>query len=169
MADDFQVKQSSSNSGAYALTGGALGALGGYAGARYLTKPKYGSYQEIIKEAKDSTDFSSKIEKAEGEEKTFLQAAKDMAAKEKAAEDKWKNEFQTYYESHKEGVVETDEYKKLVEAKNNAEKALNEKKAELEKVEIPAKEGTISAKDQKAIDKVKGMIDAEKKSIRKYV
>ena len=108
MADDFQVKQSSSSSGAYALTGGVVGAAAGGVGAHYLTKPKYASHNDIINEAKDSADFKSKLEKAEGEEKKFLQAAKEVADEKANAEKTWNDEFKAFQESHKEGIKKED-------------------------------------------------------------
>ena len=165
MADDFQVKQSSSSSGAYGLTGSVIGAAAGGAGAHYLTKPKYASHNDIINEAKDSADFKSKLEKADGEEKKFLQAAKDVADEKSNAEKTWNDEFKAFQETHKEGFKETDEYKKLVDTQNAAEKALNDKKAELEKVEIPAKEGTVDAKTQRGLDTLKDKIAEQKKQI----
>ena len=182
MAEDFQVRQGTntqSGSSGYALGGAALGALGGGLGAHYLTKPKYGSYEQIIAEAKDSTDFSSKIEKAEGEEKTFLEAAKEMAGKEKTAGDKWDAEFKEYQDTHKETLVETDQFKEKVKKVEEKENAINTKKAELEKFEIPAEGNTparkyteteikeLLAADNAELDELKNAVEEAKKGLEK--
>lgn len=110
MADDFQVKQSSSGSGAYGLTGGVIGAAAGGLGAHYLTKAKYASHMDIINEAKDSADFKSKLEKAEGEEKKFLQAAKEVADEKANAEKAWDEELKAFQEANKEGIKKDEKF-----------------------------------------------------------
>ena len=129
MADDFQVKQSSSSSGAYALTGGVVGAAAGGVGAHYLTKPKYASHNDIINEAKDSADFKSKLEKAEGEEKKFLQAAKEVADEKANAEKTWNDEFKAFQESHKEGIKKDSDYIKLEEKQAEYQNKIKELEA----------------------------------------
>ena len=137
MSDDFQVKQSSSGSGAYGLTGSVIGAAAGGAGAHYLTKPKYASHSDIINEAKDSADFKSKLEKAEGEEKKFLQAAKDVADEKANAEKLWNDEFKAYQETHKEGLQKDDNFKKLEEKQAEYQNKIKELEAKTtEKKEI---------------------------------
>ena len=127
MSDELQIQQGSSTT-PYALTGGALGALGGGFGAHYLTKPKYGSYEDIIKEAQDSADFSSKVEKAEGEEKKFLEAAKDLAGKETAAGAEYDKLKEAYVNTHKDGAPqETEEFKKQVAELEDKKKAAQAK------------------------------------------
>ena len=136
MADELSVQpgvnQTQSNTGAYALTGGIIGGAAGGVGAHYLTKPKYASHEDLIKEIEDSTDFSSKIEEAEGEQKDFLKAAKDVADERANAGKAWDDEFKAFQEAHKDGApIEDDAYKALVEKQTAAEKALNDKKAQL--------------------------------------
>lgn len=131
MSDELQIQQGSSST-PYALTGAVIGGAAGGAGAHYLTKPKYGSYDDIIKEAKDSTDFSSKIEKAEGKEKEFLQAAKDIAGKRTEAEAEYNKMFEDWKKEHPNTAkVETDEYKALKDAQKKAEADLEAKKKAL--------------------------------------
>jgi len=152
MADDFQVKQSSSSSGAYSLGGAVLGGFGAGVAANKFTKPKYGSYEDLIKEAKDSTDFSSKIDKAEGEEKDFLTQAKEIAGKEKTVGEQWDAELKEYLEKNKDGKpIEDDAYKALVEKQTAAEKALTDKRAALlaEEVEVASGSKPLSATHKK--------------------
>ena len=137
MADDFQVKQSSSSSGAYGLGGAAIGGLGAGYAAHHFTKPKYGSYDDIIKEAKDSTDFSSKIEKAEGDEKKFLEEAKKIAGKRTEAEADFDKQFSAWKEKNPNTEkIETEDYKKLVQAEKDAQTAVDKKKNELVEAKI---------------------------------
>ena len=191
MSDDFQVKQSSSSSGAYGLTGGVIGAAAGGAGAHYLTKPKYASHSDIINEAKDSADFKSKLEKAEGEEKKFLQAAKDVADEKANAEKTWNEEFKAYQEANKEGVIKDDAFRdleakqaeyqnKIQELEAKTQTAVTEKnvtKEPLALIRQTAKEADNAAKElqelkdnnasKEAIDKVKARLkkyDAELKA-----
>lgn len=147
MADELAIQpgvnQTQSNSGAYALTGGVIGGAVGGVGAHYLTKPKYASYDDIIKEAQDSTDFSSQIDKAEGTEKDFLTAAKEVADEKTNAGKVWDDEFKAYQEAHKDGkVIEDDAYKALVEKETAAEKALNDKRTALLAEEVETTTGT---------------------------
>lgn len=130
MADELQIQQGSSST-PYAFTGATIGAIGGGLGAHYLTKPKYGSYDDIIREAKDSTDFSSKIEKAEGKEKEFLTAAKELAGKEAAAGTEYDQNLEKYINDHKEGVPqESEDFKKQAQDLENKKKAAQTKAEE---------------------------------------
>ncbi len=76
MSDDFQVKQSTSGSGAYGLTGGAIGAAAGGFGSYYLTKPKYGTFDDLVAEKQDS--FVAKLNNAKDEDKKFLDAVNEL-------------------------------------------------------------------------------------------
>ncbi len=136
MTEDFQVKQSSSNSGAYGLTGGIIGGLGAGIAANHFTKPKYGSYEDIIKEAKDSADFKSKIDKAEGDDKKFLEDARTLNEKRTSAEAEYDKLFEEYKKVNGKTKVETDAYKELVKAEEEANTALVNKKNELINKEI---------------------------------
>ena len=145
MADDFQVKQSSSNSGAYGLSGAVVGGLGAGYAAHRLTRPKYGSYDDIIKEAKDSTDFSSKIEKAEGKEKEFLTAAKELAGKRAAAETEYNNAFEAWKKENPSTTKKEDaKYGELKTAQKQAEEALEAKKKALVDAEFDRIKNTAS-------------------------
>ena len=165
MSDELQVQHSSSST-PYAVTGGLLGGAAGGFGAHYLTKPKYGSYEEIIKEAKDSTDFSSKIEKAEGDEKKFLEAAKDLAEKRTAAETEYDKDFEAWKKENPTTEKNVDaKYEELKAAQTKAEEELEAKKKTLidEQIEIiknqPVKEGEAALTEeqikQKATEAVK--------------
>lgn len=141
MSDELAIQQGQSTNPAYPLAGAAIGGAAGGFGAHYFTKPKYGSFDDIIKEAKDSAEFQSKLEKAEGEEKSFLERAKEVATKRDTAGAEYDKAFEEWKKTNGgvAGKVETDEYKKLVEAEQNAEKALNDKKAALAAEEIETK------------------------------
>lgn len=87
----------------YVLGGAALGAAGGYLGAKYTTSPKYASYEEIIKEAEDTfkknvgemTEDSSVIDKAIAARKAGVDAGANWdaeLAKAKASKDAIKSE-----------------------------------------------------------------------------
>ena len=134
MTEDFQVKQSSSNSGAYGLVGGAIGAGGTAWAANHFTKPKYGSYEDIIAETKDS--FDKKIEAAEGEDKKFLEAAKELNEKRTTAEAEYDKKYEEYKKINGKTKNETEAYKELVKAEEEANTALANKKTELINKEI---------------------------------
>lgn len=179
MADDFQVKQSSSSSGAYGLTGGVLGGLGAGAAAHYFTKPKYGSYEEIIAESKDS--FDKKIEAAEGEEKEFLKQAKDAAGKYQAALDEYNKKFDEWKEKNPATVKEeTEDFKKTKAAQTEAEKAyetankeleakrtqfINEKTEELK----ASNKGELTEGQKKANEAFKRELEGKKNNLKNYV
>ena len=150
MSDDFQVKQSSSGSGAYGLTGSVVGAAAGGLGAHYLTKPKYSSHEDIINEAKDSADFKTKLENAQGEEKTFLQAAKDVADEKSKAEKTWNDEFKAYQEAHKEGLVKDEAYLALEKKQEEAQKLVNDLEAKAQNSAVAESTG-LAKKDPLAV------------------
>lgn len=140
MADDFQVKQSSSSSGAYGLGGAVVGGVGAGWAANHFTKPKYGSYEELIAEKQDS--FDKKIQAAEGEDKKFLEEAKKVAGKRADAEADFDKQFNEWKEKNPSTAkAETDDYKKLVQEEKDAETKLTNKKNEL----IDAKVKSIKA------------------------
>lgn len=127
MAEDFQVKQNSSGSPLYGLTGTALGGVGTYYALNHFTKPKYGSYEEILAEAQDS--FDSKFKNAaEGEETNFLNEAKALREKKVTAENKYQTDFEAFKAADKE--VETKELQELNEKLKNA---ADDKKSEIQK------------------------------------
>lgn len=127
MAEDFQVKQNSSGSPLYGLTGTALGGVGTYYALNHFTKPKYGSYEEILAEAQDS--FDSKLKNAaEGEETNFLNEAKALREKKVTAENKYQEAFEAFKAADKE--VDTKEFQELNEKLNNA---ADDKKSEIQK------------------------------------
>ena len=131
MSDELQIQQGSSST-PYALTGAVLGGAAGGIGAHYLTKPKYGSYDDIIKEARDSADFSSKIEKAEGKEKEFLQAVKDIVGKREAEEAEYNKAFEAWKKENPNTTKKEDaKYAELKKAQTDAEAALEAKKKSL--------------------------------------
>ena len=113
MTEDFQVKQSSSNTGAYGLTGAAIGgACAGY-GVHRLTKPKYGTYNDIIAEKKDS--FEKKYTDIPEDDKKFIDDTKELLEKKEGFESEYDTKLTEYQTAHKEDKVETDKFKELKE------------------------------------------------------
>ena len=111
MSDDFQVKQSSSSSGAYGLTGGVIGAAAGGFGSYHFTKPKYGTYDDLIAEKQDS--FESKLKGADGEDKKFLDAVNDLRNAKTKAEEEYEAAIKAATEG---GEAVTDDGQKAVDA-----------------------------------------------------
>lgn len=115
MAEDFQIQQgvnSQTTSPVYGLTGTVLGAGGTYYGLNKLTKPKYGSYEELLSEAKDS--FDKKVQNAtEENDKKFLNKVEEIRNDIKSANDSYKVKFDEI-KAVNEGLTE-----KEIEAKVN--------------------------------------------------
>ena len=161
MSDDFQVKQSSSSSGAYGLTGTAIGAAAGGFGSYYLTKPKYGSFEELIAEKQDT--FDAKMKNADGEEKKFFDAVNDVRnARVKASEE---------YEAAVKAMTETttsasaDDGTKVLE---DAKKKLENKKNALIEAEMKKQGGAnIDTKEiQRLKNELKAITDKQKVAIK---
>lgn len=162
MSDDFQVKQSSSSSGAYGLTGGAIGAAAGGFGSYYFTKPKYGTYDDLIAEKQDS--FEAKLKDAKDEDKKFLDAVNELrnarANATKEYEDAIKaategtapvnNEAQNAVESAKQKLE--NKKKALIDAEVEKRGGANVDKKEIQKIENQLKE--IKNKQKAAIKKI---------------
>ena len=169
MADDFQVKQSSSSSGAYGLGGAILGGFGAGAAAHHFTRPKYGSFEDILAESKDS--FDKKIENAAEDDKQFLKDAKALKEKQAGFEAEYDKKFEEFKKANGSTKVETDAYKALVKAEEEANTALINKKNELINKEIErlkaAATGEKSATIEKSLNnKVKQIFNATKRVIK---
>ena len=115
MSDDLQVKQgvnTQSGSGGYGLTGGVLGATASGLGAYYLTKPKYGTYSDIIAETKDS--FEKKYTDVPEKDKNFIDATKEFLGKKDSILADYEAKFNTYKAAHENDRVQTEKYKELL-------------------------------------------------------
>ena len=136
MAEDYSIQQQKPSSAPYTLTGAVIGGLGTGWAANHFTKPKYGSYDQIIAETQDKDKFDKKIADAPEDDKKFLEQAKEMGNKEAAAGAEYDREFEEYKKVNGSDKVITDDYKKLVSAEEEAEKALNDKKNKLINAEV---------------------------------
>ena len=104
-----QVKQS--NALPYTLGGAAIGAVGGYAGASYTTKPKYASHEDIIKDTKDNFEKAAKEAISDNAEQTKAINAYQAGVD---AGNKWENDKKAYIDANKGGaVIPDDNYKNL--------------------------------------------------------
>lgn len=95
-----QVKQTSPMP--YALGGAVVGGLGGAAVANYTTKPKYASYEDIIKDAKDNFEKNAKEAISEEADQTKAINARQAAID---AGDKWENDLKAFKEANKAGAT----------------------------------------------------------------
>lgn len=104
--------------------GGAAGALSPYG----LTKAKYSSYEDILKESEDT--FKSQIEKG-GDNKTFWETARDHAQKVKDAEKNYDAEVEKIKAENKTTKVTVtdlpDSEKALKDELANAQKAYDDR------------------------------------------
>lgn len=136
MTDDFAVQQQRPSAAPYVITGGALGGVGAWAGDKWGMKwaqapGKYSSYQDLLNEADDK--FTSSMEGVADDVKADAKTARE---KFQNAGKTWDEELAKFKEANKAGgtpelPADSDEMKKLADA----EKALNDKRAELEKAE----------------------------------
>ncbi len=189
MADDLTIQgvnpqvQKKDNTLPYAIggavVGGAAGGLTGY----YTTKPKYASFDDILKDSEDTfkksvgevTDDASIIDKAVAARK----AGADAAAN-------WDAEFEKAKAANAAGTAPIEE--SLVTAQNEAEKAYNTKKETLinQKVEeLKKNNNTTELADwqkkqnietQKRLDQAKANVenylkerDAAYKKVNEYI
>lgn len=94
MSDELTIQpqvQQKSNAVPYAAGGAIIGGLAGALSPVGVTKPKYASYEDILKESEDT--FKSQIEKG-GEAKGVWEAAKEHAEKVKNAEAEYDKKVQ---------------------------------------------------------------------------
>ena len=94
MSDELTIQpqvQQKSNAVPYAAGGAIVGGLAGALSPVGVTKPKYASYEDILKESEDT--FKSQIEKG-GDAKGVWEAAKEHAEKVKNAEAEYDKKVQ---------------------------------------------------------------------------
>ena len=128
MSDELTIQpqvQQKSNAVPYAAGGAIIGGLAGALSPVGVTKPKYASYEDILKESEDT--FKSQIEKG-GEAKGVWEAAKEHAEKVKNAEAEYDKKVQEIKDANKTvagTLPETEQAAKdLKLAQENYNKAL---------------------------------------------
>ena len=101
MSDELTIQpqvQQKSNAVPYAAGGAIIGGLAGALSPVGVTKPKYSSYEDILKESEDT--FKSQIEKG-GDAKGVWEAAKEHAEKVKNAEAEYDKKVQEIKDANK--------------------------------------------------------------------
>lgn len=164
MSDELTIQpqvQQKSNAVPYAAGGAIIGGLAGALSPVGVTKPKYASYEDILKESEDT--FKSQIEKG-GEAKGVWEAAKEHAEKVKNAEAEYDKKVQEIKDANKTvagTLPETEQAAKdLKLAQENYDKALEAEKNKLSNISkggvardaVPSAESlgvTMSKKDLK--------------------
>lgn len=135
MSDELTIQpqvQQKSNAVPYAAGGAIVGGLAGALSPVGVTKQKYASYEDILKESKDT--FDSQIEKG-GDAKGVWEAAKEHAEKVKNAEAEYDKKVQEIKDANKTvagTLPETEQAAKdLKLAQENYDKALEAEKNKL--------------------------------------
>ena len=156
-----QVQQKQSSALPYAIGGAVVGGTVGALSPVGVTKPKYASYEDILKESEDT--FKSGIEKG-GDAKGVWEAAKEHAEKVKNAEAEYDKKVQEIKDANKTAagtLPETEQAAKdLKLAQENYDKALETEKNKLSNISkggvsrnsVPSAESlgvTMSKKDLK--------------------
>lgn len=156
-----QVQQKQSSALPYAIGGAIVGGTVGALSPVGVTKPKYASYEDILKESEDT--FKSQIEKG-GDNKGVWEAAKEHAEKVKNAEAEYDKKVQEIKDANKTvagTLPETEQAAKdLKIAQENYDKALETEKNKLSNISkggvsrnsVPSAESlgvTMSKKDLK--------------------
>ena len=121
-----QVKRKD-NTTPYAFGGAAIGAVAGGLSPIGVTKQKYSSYEDILKESNDT--FEKNINKG-GDNKSFWETAKQHKEAVDKAGEEWENKVKEIKESHKSAVGELPD----CEAKRNLEEAQKAYDAEFKKL-----------------------------------
>ena len=170
MTDELGIQKQQPSAVPYAIGGGIVGGAGAYLGTNYFTKPKYGSYEDIINKMEPDT-FNKELSEATGDKKTLYEAAKAVRDAKGTAESEFETKLSAFKEtSNGEIAVETPAYEELKKAQDDAKAKLDAKIAELqnakaEEIRNASKGGTVSPKAKEAIDKIKAEIEAETKKI----
>ena len=124
-----QVQQKQSSPMPYVVGGAIGGGLVGGATAYYTTKPKYASYEDIIKDSKDNFEKAAKEVISEEAEQTKAINAYQAGVD---AGNKWENDKKAYIDANKGGaVIPDDNYKNLEADLETKTKALEDKRTAL--------------------------------------
>ena len=181
MSDELTIQpqvQQKSNAVPYAAGGAIIGGLAGALSPVGAKKPKYASYEDILKESEDT--FKSQIEKG-GEAKGVWEAAKEHAEKVKNAEAEYDKKVQEIKDANKTvagTLPETEQAAKdLKLAQENYDKALEAEKNKLSNISkggvardaVPSAESlgvTMSKKDLKNYNTIRNEYLQKLKDIR---
>ena len=153
MTDEMQIQSTKSNGPA--LLGGVLGgATAGYVTQRF-TKPKYGSYDQIIKDMKPD-EFTKAQEAAPEEFKDFFTEAKALREAEDAAGKEWEAALADFKAANATGVVDEsgEAYQALKKAAEDAKANLEAANAELAKAGTTTKTTSIFKAINHKADKI---------------
>ena len=182
MSDELAIQpqvQQKSNAVPYAAGGAIVGGLAGALSPVGVTKPKYASYEDILKESEDT--FKSQIEKG-GDAKGVWEAAKEHAEKVKNAEAEYDKKVQEIKDANKTTagtLPETEQAAKdLKLAQENYDKALETEKNKLSSASkggvsrnsVPSAESlgvTMSKKDLKNYNTIRNEYLQTLQNIRK--
>lgn len=133
MSDELAIQQQKQGSATpYALGGAVVGGLAGAFSPVGVTKPKYSSYEDILKESEDT--FNREISKG-GDNKGFWETAKSHANAVQNAEKEYESQVAKIREQSKSAVGQLPADNKAAQELKAAEeaytKAIEAKKAEL--------------------------------------
>ena len=149
-----QVKRKD-NTMPYALGGAAIGAVAGGLSPIGVTKPKYSSYEDILKE---SNDILEKNINKGGDNKSFWETAKQHKEAVDKAGEEWEAKVKEIKESHKTAAGELPADNEAAKKLKSAQEAYdNELKNLVETEKKKLGRGTvadITTKDIKAFDKI---------------
>lgn len=149
-----QVKRKD-NTMPYALGGAAIGAVAGGLSPIGVTKPKYSSYEDILKESNDTLEKN--INKG-GDNKSFWETAKQHKEAVDKAGEEWEAKVKEIKESHKTAAGELPADNEAAKKLKSAQEAYdNELKNLVETEKKKLGRGTvadITTKDIKAFDKI---------------
>lgn len=139
MTDEMKIQQRPS-AASYFIPGALVGGIGGAVAANHVDKvkgwvsepAKYTSWEELNKAAKDTTEFSSAIEKAGAEEKPLMEKLAAAAKADEEALAKWDADLEAYKKANADGAIIPDEnYNKLQQELEAKKQAVETKKSEL--------------------------------------
>ena len=149
-----QVKRKD-NTMPYALGGAAIGTVAGGLSPIGVTKQKYSSYEDILKESNDT--FEKNINKG-GDNKSFWETAKQHKEAVDKAGEEWEAKVKEIKESHKTAAGELPADNEAAKKLKSAQEAYdNELKNLVETEKKKLGRGTvadITTKDIKAFDKI---------------
>lgn len=154
MTDSLSVQpqiQKKDNTVPYALGGAAVGALGGYGVAHYTTKPKYESFEDLVKEKQD--DFEKSVKEASDDMKSVYEDAKSAREAGEKAGKEWESKWAAAKEANKNGIVPDENYAKLEKDLADAKNAVETKRTELinKEIEVLKKNNTTAPSGKTSI------------------
>ena len=145
MADELtnvQVQQGTNP--LWGTMGAAIGGLGTYYAVDKFTKPKYGTYADLINEKNDV--YETTLKEAPEADKKFLEAVKEVRSEYQAADKTYEDKVKALMEGGK--AAELPENDESITVLNNAKKDLEAKKNAL--IEAKMKEfGGVKVDDKK--------------------